>query len=183
MIEVRDLTVRFGGKTVFEHSTFTLPETGVVLLRGASGIGKTTLLRVLSGLLKPETGSVSGLSGRKVSFAFQEPRLLDWMSALENVALVSDPKTAESLLTRLGLENELREKAGVLSGGQKQRVSLARAFAFSNDVVLLDEPFSGLDEENKRRAAELIRTAKLALVVTHDAEDGALLRPEANIIL
>lgn len=183
MIEVRDLTVRFGGKTVFEHNTYTLPDSGVVLLRGASGIGKTTLLRVLSGLLKPETGTVTGLNGRKVSFAFQEPRLLEWMSALQNVALVSDVPTAESLLIRLGLENELSEKAGVLSGGQKQRVSLARAFAFSNDVVLLDEPFSGLDGENKRRAAELILTANLAVVVTHDADDAALIRPEANIIL
>ena len=183
MINIRDLTVRFDGKTVFDHAAFTLPDAGVVLLRGASGVGKTTLLRVLAGLLKPDAGIVTGLEGRKLSFAFQEPRLLDWLSALDNVALVSDPQTAEALLKRLDLAKELREKAGVLSGGQKQRVSLARAFAFSDDVVLLDEPFSGLDEENKRRAAELICSAKLAVVVTHDPDDALLLHADTNLFL
>ena len=183
MIEWKDVTVRFDDKTVFDHSTFSLPDSGVVLLTGVSGVGKTTLLRVLSGLLKPETGAVTGLENRKISFAFQEPRLLDRLTAVENVALVSDPETAKALLVRLDLSNELHQKTGVLSGGQKQRVSLARAFAFSNDVVLLDEPFAGLDEENKLRAAEMIRTAKLALVVTHDPDDALLLHADANIHL
>lgn len=183
MIEWKDVTVRFDDKTVFDHRTFSLPDSGVVLLTGVSGVGKTTLLRVLSGLLKPEIGAVTGLENRKISFAFQEPRLLDRLTAVENVALVSDPEIAKALLVRLDLSNELHQKTGVLSGGQKQRVSLARAFAFSNDVVLLDEPFAGLDEENKLRAAEMIRTAKLALVVTHDPDDALLLHADANIHL
>ena len=183
MIELKDLTVRFRDKTVFENRSFTLPDEGVVLLSGSSGVGKTTLLRVLSGLLKPEKGSVHGFENRKLSFAFQEPRLLPWLTALENVALVSDRERARAFFTQLDLQNELHEKAGVLSGGQKQRVSLARAYAYSNDVVLLDEPFAGLDEENKRRAADLIKTARLAVVVTHDPDDALLLKATANIHL
>lgn len=183
MIEIRDLTVRFADQTVFENRSFTLPDTGVVLLRGASGIGKTTLLRVLAGLQKPQSGKITGLMGRRISFAFQEPRLLEHMRAVDNVALVSDRHTAETLLKMLNLGEVLQKKASELSGGQKQRVSLARAFAFSNDVVLLDEPFAGLDEQNKLRAAELIRTAGLAVVVTHDASDADLLHADRNINL
>ena len=153
------------------------------MISGESGIGKTTLLRIISGLEEPERGSVTGMNIRKCSYVFQEPRLLEHLTALENVSIVSDKKTAEVLLLKLHLENELHQKAGSLSGGQKQRVSIARAFAFSNDVVLLDEPFSGLDEQNKAAAAELIRTAKLAIVVSHDPSDEDLLKPDRKIRL
>ena len=183
MIEIKDLSVRLGAKQIFDRFSTDLPDSGVVLLFGESGVGKTTLLRVLSNLIKPDGGTVTGLEGRKISVVFQEPRLIAHMSALDNVALVSDHLTAKKLLIALNLENELHEKAGKLSGGQKQRVSLARAFAFSDDVVLLDEPFSGLDEQNKQRAAALIRTAKLAIVVTHDPSDAALLQADRKIKL
>ena len=183
MIEIRNLTVRFKDQTVFENRSFLFPDKGVVLLAGESGIGKTTLLRVMAGLLKPQKGSVSGTDNRKISFVFQEPRLLESMRAIDNVAIVSDRQKAEELLTRLGLSDFLEKKAKELSGGQKQRVSLARAFAYSDDIVLLDEPFTGLDEQNKLRAAELIRTAKLAVVVTHDPIDAELLHADRKINL
>ncbi len=183
MIEIKDLTVRFADQTVFENRSFEIPDAGVVLLCGESGVGKTTLLRVLAGLLRPQSGKVTGTEGRRISFAFQEPRLLEFMTAVENVSLVSDRKTAEALLDRLNLGDALQKKASALSGGQKQRVSLARAFAFSDDIVLLDEPFTGLDEQNKLRAAELIRTARLAVVVTHDASDADLLHADRKINL
>ena len=183
MIEIKDLTLTFDQKIIFAHQDFTLPDTGVVLLNGESGIGKTTLLRVLAGLMKPQSGSVHGLENRKISFVFQEPRLLEHRSALFNVALVSDERTAKKLLDRLHLGDVMDQKARSLSGGQQQRVSLARAFAFSNDIVLLDEPFTGLDMENKQRAIDLIRTAKLAIVVSHDPKDDELLHPDRKINL
>lgn len=183
MITLENLTVRFKEKIVFENKTFSLPDEGIVLLTGESGIGKTTLLRVICGLLKPDAGTVKGLDGRKISFVFQEPRLLGHLTALENVSLVSDPNTALRLLTALNMEQERNELCDHLSGGQKQRVSLARAFAFSDDIVLLDEPFTGLDEENRKRAADLIKTARLAIVVTHDPSDAELLHTNTKILL
>lgn len=183
MIEINELTVRFADQTVFENRSFSIPNEGVVLLTGESGIGKTTLLRILAGLLKPQCGTIRGLERRTISFVFQEPRLLENMRAIDNVAIVSDRQKAEELLVRLNLKDECNKKASELSGGQKQRVSLARSFAFSNDVVLLDEPFTGLDEQNKKRAAELIRTAKLAIVVTHDPLDADLLNADRKINL
>ena len=181
MIEIRDLSVKLGDKQVFDRYSVSIPDTGIVLIQGESGIGKTTLLRVLCGLQTPDSGEIRGLAGRKISVVFQEQRLLDHLTALDNVAIVSDKAKAESLLKSLNMEQELKSKAANLSGGQKQRVSIARAFAFSDDVVLLDEPFTGLDEQNKARAAELIRTARLALVVTHEAEDRQLLHFDAKI--
>lgn len=183
MIEIKDLTVRFPDITVFEHASFTLPDEGVVLLTGESGIGKTTLMRVIAGLIKPQEGIVTGLEHRKIAFAFQEPRLLEHMSAMDNVAIVSDRSKAESLLIKLNLKDVMPKKASELSGGQKQRVSLARAFAFTSDIVLLDEPFTGLDEKNKERAKDLILTARLAIVVTHDPNDAVLLHATTKINL
>lgn len=183
MIEIRNLSVQLGEKIIFKDYDVTFPDKGVVMISGESGIGKTTLLRVLCGLQKPDGGRIAGLAHRKISFAFQEPRLLDHLTALENVALVSDRTTAEKLLRELNMENELHMKAGKLSGGQKQRVSLARAFAFSNDVVLLDEPFAGLDDRNRQKAAGLIRTAHLAVIVSHEAKDAELLSVDEKIQL
>lgn len=183
MIEIQNLSVKLGDKIIFSNFNTTLPDEGMVLISGESGIGKTTLLRILCGLQKADSGRIDGLEGRKISIAFQEPRLLNHLTALENVALVSDREKAEHILRELNMEHELHIKAGKLSGGQKQRVSLARAFAFSDDVVLLDEPFTGLDTHNKYKSAQLIRTAKLAVVVSHDPADTELLKSDEKIQL
>lgn len=183
MIVCRDLTVRFGEKIVLDGLNLSIPDAGVVCIMGESGRGKTTLLRVLAGLLKPNSGTVEGLSHRKVSVAFQEPRLLGWRTAQDNIASVSDVATASALCIELHLEDVREQRAATLSGGQMQRVSLARAFAFGTDVVLLDEPFAGLDEENKARVLALIHRATLAIVVTHDARDPELLQAQQTIAL
>lgn len=183
MIELKNISLSFGEKQIFRDFSAQLPDEGVVLLSGESGIGKTTLLRILCGLQKPDLGAVVGLENRRVSVVFQEPRLLDRLSAFENVSIVSDGETAKRLLSDLNMTGEMHLRARSLSGGQKQRVSLARAFAFSSDVVLLDEPFTGLDEQNKLRAVDLIHTARLAVVVTHDPDDAALLHADRNIQL
>lgn len=184
MIELRGITVTFGQRAVLDHLSAQWPETGTVALRGPSGSGKTTLLRVLSGLLQPEAGSVTGLEQRAVSAVFQEDRLLPWRTALENVALVSDVDTARALLERLDLSDALGLRPGALSGGMRRRVAIARALAFSDDVLLLDEPFTGLDDARREQAAALIRErARLIVVATHDEADAVLLGASAWLTL
>ena len=176
MIELRDISVGFGEKRVLCGLKAIWPDSGTILLRGASGSGKTTLLRVLAGLLAPDMGMVSGLTGRRIGMVFQEDRLLPWRTTLENVSLTSDRTTAKKLLERLDLGDALNLRPVVLSGGMRRRVALARALSYSDDVLLLDEPFNGLDAEHRAQAASLLqRCSRLRIVATHNAEDADLL--------
>lgn len=165
----------YGDKKVLEELSLVLPEKGIFCLLGASGIGKTTLLRLLAGLETPDSGSITGLEGKKLSMVFQNDRLLPNSSAFENVSLASSPEAAALWLERLELGDAADKKPGKLSGGMQRRVALARALAFGGDVLLLDEPFKGFDSELKKRIFPyIIGYAKNALVVlvTHDEKEA-----------
>lgn len=182
MILIRDLCVCFGEHTVFDHFSCDIPLDGNTVLRGASGAGKTTLLRVLAGLYKPDAGTVRGAEALRISLVFQEDRLLPWYTALDNVALVSDRTNAERMLLQLGLEGFLHEKPAALSGGMKRRVAIARALAYGGDLLLLDEPFTGLDETAKASAAEALRLAGVPLIAAlHNDGEAALLHPKTIV--
>lgn len=161
----------YGSTPVCKELTWHLPETGTLCLWGPSGCGKTTLLRLLAGLERPESGEIQLPGQGRVAMVFQEDRLLPWMSALENVMLPgADRKRAEELLRALGLAEEMHRLPAELSGGQQRRVAIARALAADADILLLDEPFNGLDEASWRMAAPLIaaRAQEIPVVlVTH----------------
>lgn len=184
MIVLSDIVVRFGDRVALQGISASLPDEGAVALRGVSGAGKTTLLRVLAGLLQPDAGSVSGLAGRRISMVFQEDRLLPWRTALQNVSLVSNEARARELLMQLDLSDALALRPPALSGGMRRRVAIARALAYSDDVLLLDEPFNGLDETRREQAAALIRSsARLIVVATHDDQDATLLGADRFVAL
>ncbi|MEI6578048.1 MAG: ATP-binding cassette domain-containing protein [Eubacteriales bacterium] len=164
-------------KKVLNSLTLILPEKGVFCLSGASGVGKTTLLRLLAGLETPDSGSITGLQDKRISMVFQGDRLLPNSTAIENVAVASSPEAAKLWLKKLELTDAADKKPGKLSGGMQRRVALARALAFGGDVLLLDEPFKGFDNELKMRIIPyIVDFAKNALVVlvTHDEQEAAI---------
>lgn len=179
---VKELTKSFGGKTVFDGFSYEFSDNGVYAILGESGVGKTTLLRLIAGLDKDYSGEILGGGFENISFAFQEYRLFPALSAIDNVVLaVSDGKdaalidSAKKLLATLGFtEEDMSLLPSELSGGMKQRVSLARAFLKKAPVLLLDEPTKELDEENAKaviRAVADISKHRLVLMVTHRPED------------
>lgn len=172
-ISLEKVSFAYGKKDVLQEVTWHLPETGVVGLWGPSGCGKTTVLRLLAGLAKPASGTVVG--ARRVAMVFQEDRLLPWRTARENVTLVgAEDATACELLGALGLSDaEMNAYPHQLSGGQQRRVALARALAADSDVVLLDEPFNGLDEGTWQDVIPLIQRVaqtRPVVLVTHIRE-------------
>lgn len=180
MLELNDLSFSYGGEKVFKHISHIFPNTGVYAVMGASGCGKSTLFSVIAGILEPSGGSVK--YDGKLTVSFQEPRLLPHMTALENVNFVLSGKKstlsrALSALRVVGLaENGDENKyPAELSGGMQKRVSFARALAYGGDILLLDEPFSGIDEERKDKLiAEIKEIGKKSLVImtTHEISEA-----------
>ena len=178
-IIVRNLTKSYGGREVLRGVSFTAGE-GVTCVMAPSGSGKTTLLRLILGLEVPESGEVSVPPGCRFAAVFQEDRLLEGLDALENLRFVLGPALEEpaawSLLEELGLGDVGNKPVRTYSGGMKRRLALARALLAPSDVLVLDEPFTGLDGDNRLRALECVRRAaagKPVLLVTHDPRDAA----------
>jgi NitT/TauT family transport system ATP-binding protein len=172
---------------VLEGITCGVQEGEVVSLVGPSGCGKSTMLRLMSGVETPDRGQVSRRF-RRVGFVFQEPRLLPWRTALENVTLVLDTvpdrdwrdERVHDLLARVGLGGFETYYPAQLSGGMRQRVAIARALAVEPDFLLLDEPFAGLDLALRMRMIEFLRRllddeARTAVYVTHDVREALAL--------
>lgn len=133
MIALEDVSFAYGQKPVLQAVSLRFPKSGAVCLFGASGCGKTTLLRLLSGLEKPDKGRLTGLEGKRTAMLFQEDRLLPWLSVLENVAVVLEGPDARARaadwLELVGLADAAHKRPAALSGGMRRRAALARALA------------------------------------------------------
>lgn len=176
MLTLDRVDFQYGNAPILQSVTHSFLDGGVTVITGASGIGKTTLLYLLAGLKKPSTGKLTNDSS-SMAVVFQEPRLFPWMTALDNVSVVCrDPSLARSYLSRLFPEDPsvFDKYPSELSGGMKQRIAIARALASSPDLLLLDEPFKGLDPQTKERTAAIILDTmqnKTCILITHDEED------------
>ncbi len=176
-IILSDVSKAFDQKQVLEHVSFAFPERGTVAVMGKSGSGKSTLINLLLGLVKPDEGEISISSDTRFSVVFQEDRLMEHLSAYENLRLTTGCRRTEifSALEALGLNPADRSPVKTYSGGMKRRVALSRGILFRADVLLLDEPFRGLDEETREQAiAYLMRqwSDRLIILVTHDEEEA-----------
>ncbi len=173
---------RFGAQAVFSELTVSFPPGRASCVMGPSGCGKTTLLRLLMGLEKPDAGKV--LCEGTVSAVFQEDRLLESLSAQGNLRFIlgrDREADIKGVLDALGLGDALDKPVRDFSGGMKRRVAIARALISEHDILLLDEPFKGLDGEMRARAAQIILrygAEKTVILVTHDPQDAVLLSAE-----
>ena len=180
-LELKNIYKSFGDKKVISDFNFNFDDTGIYAIVGESGIGKTTLLRIISGLDKSFSGEIFPQK-RKIAFVFQEYRLFPQLNAIENlIYAISNKKneavlkSAEEILYRLSFtKEEFMLLPGELSGGMKQRVSLARAFLYDAPILLLDEPTKELDENNANIVREIIAEEakkRLVIIVSHNKED------------
>lgn len=178
MILFDSVCFSYGEKEVLRDLSFRLENGELLAVMGESGCGKTTLLHLAAGLKKPSSGSIR-CDHTRVSVAFQEPRLFPWLTVRENLLAVlpkEEVKAGEARISTLLASLGLSEAEGFypheLSGGMKSRASLARALLYDGDLLLLDEPFSALDEDMRAEMTEKLRdhlkaTGKAAILVTH----------------
>lgn len=187
-IVVNHLWKSYDGAAVLADFSCRIPQGSCCALLAPSGAGKTTLLRLLLGLEQPDAGKITGVPSRCAA-VFQEDRLIPGLCAISNVTAATSCSRGEAtaLLSRLGLEDESQKKpVRLLSGGQARRVSLARALLALGELLILDEPFNGLDEGTRQLCAAAIRDyrrGRTLLAVTHNPDDFPLLGIEKRITL
>ncbi len=187
MIKFSNVTFSYRGKkeNVLENFSLSAEKGERLHLSAPSGKGKTTVLRLIAGLEKAKKGEVSIKENAKISVVFQEDRLIPTQTVEKNVSLFSDTEKAEELLDKLGLSEVKEALPASLSGGMKRRVALARALAKDFDILLLDEAFNGLDEDNLINAVKVVEeylAGKTLILVSHSAAEAQLLKAKTVYI-
>lgn len=174
-------TKHFGNKTIFDNFHFEIEEGATTSITGPSGRGKTTLLRLISSLEKNECTLENDFATLRYSYLFQEDRLCEGFSGFDNIKLCCDEEFSDedilSAMEYLGLTTP-GQKVSEYSGGMKRRVAILRALFASYDILLLDEPFKGLDEALLEKTAAFTRKmtdGRTVLLVTHEERDEELL--------
>lgn len=203
-LEVKNLTFSIDGTHLFKDLNFQLKKNEVSLISGTSGIGKSTLLNIIAGLMKPNIGYIKLDSrilndkkifiepeNRNIGYVFQDFALFPHINAEKNMkyALSNDFHSSyEEIINTLNLQDHLKKMPHEMSGGQQQRVAIARSILMKPSLLLLDEPFSNLDKENASNAQSLI--AKIVkdlnipcILVTHDSNNLNFLKISEEITL
>ena len=173
-MNISGLSFAYPGKPIFHDLSLVLPERGVTALSGPSGCGKTTLLRLIAGLETPQAGRIDGPDPARIALMFQEDRLIPRLAARRQIALVRPTgRSTDAWLEAVGLGAEGDTPPESLSGGMRRRLALARCLAYGEDkaLLLLDEPFTGVDADRIRSLIALIREMDIPTLFTaHDAE-------------
>lgn len=178
MIRIENACLSYGEKRVLDGFSLELPKAGITAFTGPSGCGKTTLLRLLGGLAAPDSGRVTGIHPEQTAFLFQDSRLLPWRTAEQHIADVLPRNRrgeVEAWLRFAELEGEGARYPADLSGGMARRLALARCAALGGELLLLDEPFTGVDGERRGRLMQRLRDLGTPVIlVSHEAEVLAL---------
>lgn len=177
-IELKNVSKTFE-KPVLSSFSHVFNGNSIHCILGESGCGKSTLLKLIGGIWQPDAGEIVFSQKHKISYMFQEDRLLPWLSAFENVlAVKNDSKACSLIFEKLEIKDAKNLYPNELSGGMKRRVALSRALAYDGDIFLLDEPFSGIDTATKLQIMQYIKPlliTKLCIVISHDKEEAVSL--------
>ncbi|MCD8036984.1 MAG: ATP-binding cassette domain-containing protein [Clostridiales bacterium] len=170
-MELKNITKSYDGRLVLNNFSMKAEKGEIMCLFGPSGCGKTTVLNIIAGLIKADRGEIFENAG-KISYVFQEDRLLEWSTCRENIMLTASNKDkADEFIKISGLDDCLDLYPNQMSGGMRKRAAIARAVAYDGDIVLLDEPFNGIDEERAESIAKYLKDFvldKICILVTHD---------------
>ena len=184
-MNVRHLYKSYGDLRVFENFSADFEAGGLTVLTGPSGRGKTTLLRILAGLEKADAGTVTGFPAQEIRMVFQEDRLLEYLDAVTNIRIVClgmpEAEIAKALL-ELGIREAKGKPVSEFSGGMKRRTALLRGLLAPSRILLLDEPFKGLDFKQKQEAMSFARQKtqeKTIILATHEPEEETF-RPQID---
>lgn len=182
-IELVHVSKRFDDLVVFNDLNLSFAEGERHCLMGASGSGKTTLFNLLMGLIRPDSGELRGMGGKRVAAVFQEDRLIEHFDAMQNIRLVCDKHLSEQRIEReleqLGIEEYHKKAVSSFSGGMRRRVAIMRALLSNYEVLLMDEPFKGLDEVLKHQVIDYVRKStagKTVIFITHDKGEAERLQ-------
>ena len=193
-MKLTDISLNYGEKKVYENFSVEIPDRKITCIMGASGCGKTSLLNIITNIVVYH-GTVEKESDR-ISYIFQMPVLLKHLTVKKNIEFViknqiknkiEREKFIDDILKKVELINEKDKYPSSLSGGMAQRLSLARAFAYDSDILLMDEPFKGLDISLKKRIINLFKELyltykKTTVLVTHDLDEAILLADKIIIL-
>ncbi len=186
-VQVRNLNKSFGSNRVLANLNLNFEKDKITVITGPSGCGKTTLLNIISGIEKPDSGEII-MKDRSISFIFQEDRLIPDLTVYRNIEFVlkstmteqESKPIIEKYLDLVKLTGARDKYPNQLSGGMKRRVAIARAFAYRSDLLIMDEPFKGLDDKLKKEIIdEFLRIynqdKRTVILVTHDMDEAVFL--------
>ena len=189
IISLNHISQSYQGQSVFSDLCLSIPKGEFTAITAPSGYGKTTLLRLLMELEKPDGGTITGLTGQKKSAVFQEDRLCENLSSLTNIRLTASKSAETHILTameQIGLYDCAKKKVSELSGGMKRRVAILRALLADYDILFLDEPFKGLDKDTKDLVIKYTGqhiTGKTVIFTTHVHSEISALHVKNTISL
>lgn len=195
MISLVNVNKKYDDLEILRNFSISFEENKISCLFGPSGVGKTTIVNIAANLIPFDSGKVTGTERAVYSYVFQEPRLLEWYSVYDNIDFVlKDVYDQEKRVNIIGnyinmvdLKGYENYKPKALSGGMYQRVSLARAFAYPSNFMILDEPFKGLDMKLKNEMIYLFKklwneSKRTVLFITHDIDEAVTLSDFIYII-
>lgn len=185
-LQLKDICFSYGEEQIIKKLNLTVERGKPVVLLGKSGIGKTTLLNLILNFIKPDSGEISGVDEKtRISVMYQEDRLFPQLTVYKNLKLVKKDfsrKEAEKLMRELNLEEKVLDKLPAeLSGGMRRRIALARCLIFPSELVLMDEPFQGLDSETRASCLNAVKkytAGRPVLIISHEIQDAAALEAE-----